>query len=506
MTSIVWFRKSLRLHDNEALVRACKLGDGVVPVFILDPHFVEPHRIGVNQFSFFLQGLIDLDAQLRKLGSQLVILRGKPEKVLENVFKGKHTFKAKTLLFEQDTTPYAVQRDEAVTKLAKKHGVSVESFPGHTLLDIKALTSRNGFKCPTTNGAVAKLVNAASIRQPLPVPKLPKFKVKGYAMFTLKELGYKDAPKHPAKGGEREGLRILKMICNDKTYVRKFDKTKSSSTTGHTAGRLSTTGLSPYLSNGMVSIRTVYHSVKKVLASGSHTKPPESLLGQLYFREMFYMLGATTKNFDKAKGNKYCLDVPWSSKASFQKAWMNGQTGYPLIDGLMRQLRETGWIHHLGRHAVACFLTRGDLWQSWTFGRDVFHKLLLDADGSLNNGNWMGLAGVAPWSTLWFRVYSPVPEGTSSLNVGMDGAWVKRFVPEIKNLPTKYLYCPWTAPKDVQQQAKCVIGKDYPAPIVDHAKARDANLAKFGKAVKARSSKRKAGGSTSGSAKRRKSA
>merc|ERR1719375_2576937 len=333
------------------------------------------------------------------------------------------------------------------------------------------------------------MLQKVKIREPLPVPRLPKFKVKGYAMFTLKELGYKEQPKHFAKGGEREGLRNLKAVCGNKKYVRRFNKTKTSSTTGHKAGRVSTTGMSPYLSTGQVSIRTVYHSVKKALGSGG-TKPPESLLGQLYFREQFYMLAATSKNFDKAKGNKWCLDVPWANKSSFQKAWAEGKTGYPFIDGIMRQLKGTGWIHHLARHAVACFLTRGDLWQSWTFGRDVFHKLLIDADGSLNNGNWMALAGVAPWSSLWFRVYSPVPDDKSALNVGMDGEWLKRFVPELRDMPAKYMYCPWTAPKDVQVKAKCIIGKNYPAPIGDHAKARDENLNKFSKAIKARSAKR----------------
>lgn len=507
MSSIVWFRKCIRLHDNEALVRACKLGDGVVPIFILDPHFVQPWRIGVNQFSFFLQALIDLDEQLRKAGSQLIVLRGKPEKVFEGIFKGKHPFKAKTLLFEQDTTPYAVKRDRAIMELAKKHGVAVESFSGHTLLNIAEVTGPIGFKCPTTNGAVEKLIKSTTIREPLPVPKIPKLNVKGkYAMFTLKELGYKDQPKHLPKGGEREGLRILKTICSDKKYVRAFNKTKTSSTTGHKPGRVSTTGMSAYLSTGQVSIRTVYHAVNKAIAGGSHTKPPESLLGQLYFREQFYMLAATSKHFDKSTGNKWCLEVPWDNNAAFQKAWAEGKTGYPFIDGLMRQLNETGWIHHLGRHAVACFLTRGDLWQNWTFGRDVFHKLLLDADGSLNNGNWMALSGVAPWSSLWFRIYSPMPDDKSALNVGMDGAWLKRFVPELKDMPTKYMYCPWTAPKAVQEKAKCIVGKDYPAPIVDHAKARDANLNKFKKALDARSAKRKAGEGSSKPSKKMRSA
>jgi cryptochrome len=341
------------------------------------------------------------------------------------------------------------------------------------------------------NGAVEKLVKAANIAKPLAVPKIPRLKkpLSGYNMFTLKEIGYKSAPTHSARGGEQEGLKVLKRACADKKYICTFNKTKTSSTTGHTGKGLSTTGLSAYLMCGALSVRQVYHTVCSVLAKGAHTKAPVSLLGQLYFREMFYLLSASTPNFDKPKGNPRCLEVDWSHKPAFVKAWAQGKTGYPYIDGLMRQLAETGWIHHLGRHAVACFLTRGDLWQSWTHGRDIFHKLLIDADGCLNNGNWLALAGVASWSAPWFRVYSPVPDANSSLNVGMDGAWLKRFVPELRDMPAKYMFQPWTAPKDVQEKAKCIIGKHYPAPIVDHAKARDANLKKFGAAVKRRSQK-----------------
>merc|ERR1719456_1813516 len=111
-----------------------------------------------------------------------------------------------------------------------------------------------------------------------------------------------------------------------------------------------------------------------------------------------------------------CKSIPWGNDPNLLAAWEKGCTGYPFIDALMRQLRQTGWMHHLGRHAVACFLTRGDLWQSWTRGRDVFDKLLLDSDWALNNGNWMGLAGVATWSRPYFYVYDPSPGPKSALN------------------------------------------------------------------------------------------
>merc|ERR1719456_506934 len=160
---------------------------------------------------------------------------------------------------------------------------------------------------------------------------------------------------------------------------------------------------------------------------------------------MFYILSNSVPNWDKDEGNIMCKSIPWGDDAKLVAAWEEGQTGFPFIDALMRQLKQTGHMHHLGRHAVACFLTRGDLWQHWTRGRDVFDKLLLDADWALNNGNWLWLAGVAPFSAPYFRVYDPCPGPKSSLNAE-------------------------------QRKAGCIVGQDYPAPIVDHAAAREANI------------------------------
>lgn len=174
-----------------------------------------------------------------------------------------------------------------------------------------------------------------------------------------------------------------------------------------------------------------------------------------------------------------CKNIPWGNDPNLLKAWEEGRTGYPFIDALMRQLKQTGWMHHLGRHAVACFLTRGDLWQSWTAGRDVFDRLLLDADWAVNNGNWLWLAGVAPFSAPYFRVYDPCPGPKSSLNAEQTGEFVRHFVPELKAMPARYIYKPWTAPISEQQKAGCIIGQDYPAPVVDHQRSRDENLARF---------------------------
>jgi cryptochrome len=131
-----------------------------------------------------------------------------------------------------------------------------------------------------------------------------------------------------------------------------------------------------------------------------------------------------------------------------------------------------GWIHHLARHSVACFLTRGDLWQSWEAGAEVFDRLLLDADWAINHGNWMWLSASA-FFHQYYRVYSPVSFGKQ---YDPNGDYIRHFIPQLKNMPAKYIFSPWEAPLAVQQKAGCIIGQDYPLPIVDHDSARDRNL------------------------------
>lgn len=204
------------------------------------------------------------------------------------------------------------------------------------------------------------------------------------------------------------------------------------------------------------------------------------------------------------KGNPMCRLIPWnrvsddsSSGAAatdtdenkkLQKsvkkeqyiAWCNGKTGYPFIDACMRQLNSEGWIHHLARHSVACFLTRGDLWISWEEGRNYFDRVLLDGDYALNNSNWMWLSASA-YFHQFFRVYSPIAFGKKT---DKNGDYIRKYCPELQHYPNKYIYEPWKAPMNVQQQAKCIVGKDYPEPIVDHDVARKENLDIMGMAYK----------------------
>ena len=241
----------------------------------------------------------------------------------------------------------------------------------------------------------------------------------------------------------------------------------------------STTVLSPYLKHGCVSSRVFYYKLKDAYKrNGRHADPPVSLLGQLYWREFFYLCGYAFPNFGRMEGNPICRQIPWDRSEEGKerlRKWANAQTGYPWIDAAMTQLRQQGWLHHLARHAVACFLTRGDLWVSWEEGRKVFDELLIDADWSLNNANWMWLS-CSSFFYQYFRCYSPVAFGRK---YDPQGKYIRKFLPVLKHFPKEFIYEPWKAPIAVQKKAGCIVGVDYPKPIVDHAEAVKANKSKM---------------------------
>ncbi|XP_039979368.1 cryptochrome-1-like, partial [Xiphias gladius] len=200
--------------------------------------------------------------------------------------------------------------------------------------------------------------------------------------------------------------------------------------------------------------------------------PPLSLFGQLLWREFFYTAATNNPNFDRMEGNPICVQIPWDQNPEALAKWAEGRTGFPWIDAIMTQLRHEGWIHHLARHAVACFLTRGDLWISWESGMKVFEELLLDADWSVNAGSWMWLSCSA-FFQQFFHCYCPVGFGRRT---DPSGDYIRRYIPILKDYPNRYIYEPWNAPEPVQKAANCVVGVDYPKPMINHAEGSRLNI------------------------------
>ncbi|XP_064636731.1 cryptochrome-1-like [Lineus longissimus] len=496
-TSIYWFRKALRLHDNPALLEAVKNCREMRPIFILDPWFVKNAHVGINRWRFLMQCLENLDVSLKKINSRLFVIRGKPCDVFPKIFKEWGITK---LAFETDTEPYAKTRDGEVEKIAREHGVEVIQRVSHTLYDVNRIIAKNGGKAPQTYQKLQSLLSQIGA-PPKPVETLGIKHMKNcvtpvgndhddvYGTPTLGELGVNpdDLGDDLFPGGETEALARMDRELSRTGWVCAFEKPKTESNTL----KPSTTVLSPYLKFGCLSARTKYYAVKEVYQKGKkHTSPPVSLEGQLLWREFYYTIASDTPNFDKMVGNPVCRQIPWEKNQEFLDAWKNARTGYPFIDAIMTQLRQEGWIHHLARHSVACFLTRGDLWVSWEEGQKIFEELLLDADWSLNAGNWMWLSASA-FFHQYFRVYSPIAFGKKT---DKNGDYIRKYIPLLSKFPTQYIYEPWKAPRVVQEKLGCVIGKDYPRPIVDHDEARQRNLKRMAAAFEANRSEDKKGG------------
>lgn len=481
--AIHWFRKCLRLHDNPALLEACK-SSRIYPVFILDSKFSNPDVMGVNRYNFLLECLTDLDESLRSLGSQLYVVRGKAEEKIPYLVT---KWSISLLSFESDYGPYARERDSCITTLLKSRGVKVTQHPSLTLHDPEYYFAASKGKNPLSYQSFVNLFNTlVSPRKDIAPPLKCDFPLKNdnettedYGIPSLATMGYLTPPTTKFHGGETEALKRLEAtITSQPSWVLSFEKPNTSPNSLEP----STTVLSPYLAMGCISVSKMYHEIAGIYqASRNHSQPPVSLHGQLLWREFFYLCSITTPNFNKMVGNSLCKQIDWERNPVLIAAWREGRTGYPFIDAIMTQLRTDGWIHHLARHAVACFLTRGDLYQHWEEGLKVFEQLLLDGDYALNCANWQWLS-CSRFFHQYHRVYSPIVFGKKT---DPNGDYIRKWLPQLANFPKQYIFEPWTATATQQQQWGCVVGRDYPAPIVQHQVASKDNIARIARAYAA---------------------
>ncbi|KAL7790303.1 putative photolyase class 1 [Trichoderma ceciliae] len=531
---IYWFRTDLRLHDSPALQAALDLEPDVLwPIFTWDPHYVYKARGGPNRWQFLLDCQNDLSQSITKLNrkSKLFVLREGPQTLFPKLFKA---WKPTHLVFEKDTDAYARSRDEAIAKAAKEAGVQVVIRSGRTLWDSDEVVRNHGGK-PTMS--ITQLQAAGKktgpIAKPIPAPRIlpdpgdmpldfghhlpetrPDFNEScrtaedaGYksiagpngdfATETLEELGFPPATT-PHRGGETIALKALDEMIKNTDYTATFQKPKTSPAQ---FGPQSTTLLSPFFHFGALSVRLFYWRVHEVVASYGKgaSSPPESLIGQVFFRDMYFAAQAALgPSFAQTATNPYCRFIPWHLPSKrdpttglatgeyhvdkeepemWFRRWKAGVTGFPWIDALMRQLKEEGWIHHLGRHSVACFLTRGGCYVDWERGAEVFEDWLIDHEPACNIGNWQWLACVA-FFTQYYRCYSPVSFGQKW---DKNGDLIRRWIPELGKVKAKYIYEPWKMSVSDQKEAAVTVTGDglsdhqegtYPKPMFDFAERR----------------------------------
>ncbi len=511
VNAVVWMRNVLRVHDNPLLHWASNSDevDSVIPIFVLGSSrgMGAESRESDNRIRFLYDSITDLDKKLRdEYGSRLVVLQGEPGRVIPLLAR-EIASEGDWLVCDYLQDPVSRREVASVRESVAEFGVETRAFPSvTTVLDIESVVGDEAYREPKSSSDIDAILRRSlgegpdGCLVPEPLGRPADLKPDTSAFDSLSEsdslsglLVSKDEIAEGASvlgvgepyfpGGESEALeRLKRKVSEMPDFVRRFSKPSTMSTNDpDNPMEPSTTGLSPYLSTGCLSVRTVWHECLQANLSSDHTKPPQSLIGQLMFREMFYLLSRSVENWDDDVGNSNCRPIEWGEyDEDLVSAWESGMTGFPYIDAMMRQLEATGWMHHLGRHAVSCFLTRGQLWQNWKHGRDVFERKLVDSDWALNNGNWLWLAGVAPFSMPYYRVYNPCPDSKSSLNVeAKEAEFVRHWVPELASFPSRYIFEPHLAPIEVQESAGCVVGRDYPHPIVDRKESRRVNLELF---------------------------
>nr|XP_040019145.1 cryptochrome-2 isoform X1 [Gasterosteus aculeatus aculeatus] len=479
VNSVHWFRKGLRLHDNPVLQEALDGADGARCVYILDPWFAGAANVGINRWRFLLEALEDLDSSLKKLKSRLFVIRGQPTDVFPRLFK---EWEVTRLTFEYDPEPYGKERDGAIIKMAQEFGVETIVRNAHTLYDLDRIIEANNNSPPLTFKRFQAIVSRLELpRRPLPPisqQQMDRCRTniadnhnQQYSIPSLEELGFRTEGLPPAvwHGGESEALDRLNKHLDKKVWVANFEPPRVNTCSLYA----SPTGLSPYLRFGCLSCRVLYYNLRELyMKLRKRCSPPLSLFGQLLWREFFYTAATNNPNFDRMEANPICVQIPWDQNPEALAKWAEGRTGFPWIDAIMTQLRQEGWIHHLARHAVACFLTRGDLWISWESGMKVFEELLLDADWSVNAGSWMWLSCSA-FFQQFFHCYCPVGFGRRT---DPSGDYIRRYIPMLKDYPDRYIYEPWNAPQSVQKAANCVVGVDYPKPMINHAEGSRLNI------------------------------
>ncbi|MCL7455359.1 MAG: DNA photolyase family protein, partial [Anaerolineae bacterium] len=314
----------------------------------------------------------------------------------------------------------------------------------------------------------------------LPVPG-PRELLPAPARFSVPpELGSLDVPAEPGLGAE---AAFVPGEAEAKQRLAEFLEGVGAPLYGYATGRdrldlNATSRLSPYLRFGMVSARQAVVGALEAIDAAPDAQGREgarSWLNELIWREFYISILHHFPQVREGSFRAEYRDLAWENDEGAFQAWCEGRTGYPVVDAAMRQLVQTGWMHNRARMIVASFLVK-DLLIDWRWGERFFMQHLLDGDPAANNGGWQWAAGTGTDAAPYFRIFNPVLQGQKH---DPQGAYVRRWVPELAGAPDRYLQAPWEMPVDLQAEVGCVIGRDYPAPVIDHGWARERTLAAF---------------------------
>jgi deoxyribodipyrimidine photo-lyase len=459
--SLCWFRRDLRIVDHAALYHALKASGKVYCVFVFDTDILSHLTNKVDRrVDFIWQSVRELQQSLEKLGGGLIIRHGS---ALAEVSALAGELGVDALYFNHDYEPDAMGRDDMVKRMLQQQDVVCHSYKDHVIFEKNEVLTQSG-------GAY----NVFTPYKKAWLKKLETFFVKAYPVEkhaaalaaqssplpSLKELGFHRAELKLAAG--MSGAQLLFESFSQRiAHYHEWRDFPSAQGPSY---------LSVHLRFGTISIRELVRFALSQPGPGAQT-----WLSELIWRDFYQMLLYHYPNVVGHAFKEKYDKIKWPGSESHFLAWCSGQTGYPLVDAAMRQLNQTGYMHNRLRMVSASFLVK-DLQIDWKKGEEYFAQKLLDYDLAANNGGWQWAASTGCDAQPWFRIFNPV---TQSEKFDARGDFIRHYIPELSGCDEKVIHAPWKMSFAQQQASGVVIGISYPAPLVDHAEAREITLALF---------------------------
>ena len=458
---ILWFRQDLRLADNPALTHAAETGRPIIPVYILDEgSAVRPP--GAASLWWLDKSLRALDAALRSRGSRLILRRGDSEAELHRLIAETG---AGAVYMNRLFEPDAFERDADIAHALKADGVECKGYNAALLCRPGGVLNGSGQPYRVFTPFLRALLATASAPPHTTGPR---------AIETPRDLASDDLEGwklHPARPDWSVGFDWTPGEAGASHALSAFIAGGLGS---YSKGRdipaePATSRLSPHLHFGEISPWRAVRAARQAADDGRVSKQQaEKFVAEIGWREFStHLLHQFPYMAERAFRPEFDV-MAWCEDPEGLQAWKRGMTGYPIVDAGMRQLWATGWMHNRVRMIVASFLIK-DLLIDWREGEAWFWDTLVDADMGNNIQNWQWVAGSGADAAPYFRIFNPVTQGEK---FDGDGTYVRRWIPELAGLSDRWLHAPWTAPREVLDAAGVRLGRDYPAPIVDHAEAR----------------------------------
>ena len=461
---IYWFRQDLRLGDNPALTAAAKAGK-VLPIYILDDINSGEYQMGSASRWWLHHSLKSLNKSLR---NKLAVYAGDSRQILLEVIK-RHNVTA--VYWNRCYEPWSIQRDKEIKEMLELENIAAHSFNGSLLWEPWQVLKKDGTPYRVFTPFYRKgCLNATTPRKPLSEPKDLQL-ISDKEGLNIADLNLlpttpwdKEMKKLYTVGEGGADLRLQDFLGEGILHYKKGRDFPAQPFVSR---------LSPHLHFGEISPNQVWYAASQM----GDDENVDCFRSELGWREFSYSLLYFNPELPQKNLQSKFDQFPWRSDRKALRCWQQGQTGYPTVDAAMRQLWQTGLMHNRMRMVVASFLVK-NLLLHWQEGEAWFWDCLLDADLASNSASWQWVAGCGADAAPYFRVFNPVTQGKK---FDPDGEYVREFVPELAQLPNKYLFCPWDAPDNVLAEAGVVLGETYPKPIVDLKASRERALAAYNK-------------------------